>query len=77
MIFSLGDFDCHKSLFVESDNFFNSSEEKNTQYEAVFSKLNSVKLDASTSYLISPKACVEIKKSNRTRSRWSVKLHSQ
>ncbi|MFT6834444.1 MAG: hypothetical protein ACJA0H_000475 [Francisellaceae bacterium] len=64
MIFSLGDFDCHKSLFVKSNNFFSSSEEKNSQYKVLFNDLGKIKLDASTSYFISPKACIDIKKSN-------------
>ncbi len=62
MIFSLGDFETHRTPFCDLQKpFFVDNEEKRRMHEACFHTDASVRLDASTSYAISPLACEAIK----------------
>lgn len=61
MVFSLGDFDCHRTMFADDATpFFADDAEKRRLFAACFHGDQRVKLDASTSYMISPEACKAI-----------------
>lgn len=61
MLFSRGDFDCHRTLFAHPGNrFFMPDAEIEAAYEECFRGHGRVRLDASTSYLISRSACEAI-----------------
>jgi hypothetical protein len=60
MVFSRGDFECHRTRFKDFEvPFFQSVTEMRDEYDACFAG-DRVRLDASTSYMISPLACTTI-----------------
>ena len=57
MILSLGDFEQHRSIFCSSTGtFFLSNQEKINKYSTLFNCPDNIKLEASTSYLMSNSA---------------------